>query len=124
MDYNFNVLKTIVGPDKDDAKYVLSQKMLSTINTYSFYTSISCSNDDFVFVLNYREHNINGNEHYEYIKNNHGEIFKFDWDGNLVERYALNQEILSLSLSDTSNNTIYLQGVDDNGEPVLFKTEI
>ncbi len=125
MDYDFNVMKTIVGPDNDDVEFLLDKLFgyeIVTRDMSSFYSGYACCDDEFVYIANHRVHKIPTETYLKMRRPT--EIFKFDWDGNLVGRYKKGgNEIKTISISE-SQNVIYMHTTDEDGELALYKAQL
>jgi len=128
FDLNMDLIRKVVGPESDDGKYRLEDDnyMLFFDGGVNHYYFQAFNDDNNIFVINNRTHNwvkeFEG-EKYTNRENQTTEIFRFDWDGNIVGRYsAKGYEIINVTYSQTSN-TMYLW-LSDNGEHTLYKAKL
>ena len=128
LDFDLDTIKIIKGPEtikRKNYKYkILEGEICNKIrNTYSSFTY---STDNYLFVCTNR---ICGfypksiEEHKRIINNNKPELFKFDWDGNLIARYQMPKNFVNLSFSEDSN-TLYMTAKDENDELCLYKAQL
>ena len=53
------------------------------------------------------------------------ELFRFDWDGNLIARYSLGGKHLYGGITySKSSNTLYFCILDDDGECYMYKAKL
>ena len=128
FDSKMNLLKCIIGPEPDDGKYepFYGENSLyfskdNGINHY--YTSASCGVDN-IFVLNRRTHKymddvLKINE----TENNTREIFRLDWNGNVIGRYSVKgKQLMHVNYCEDSN-ILYLW-VSENGGGTMYKAKL
>ena len=120
FDLNMNLLKTISGPDPDDGKYILINGNLIYFDQdegrREYYYFATCDEDN-IFVINRR-----------FRKNNddNAEIYKLDWDGNVIARYSTKDvSIRSITTQNycKSSNSLYLWKNKDN-EGTMYKARL
>ncbi len=137
LDLDLNPIRKIVGPEPDDGKYVVEEFTSSLFwdnknyGRNDYYSVPSCD-DENIFVTNHRTHRykqegndinavING---YLKVRLDNAEIFRFDWDGNLIARYnAKGRHIWGFTYSKNSN-TLYLQAKGEDGEFFMYKAKL
>lgn len=125
-DFDLNLIKTITGPDDLRPGYTTLQNiMVNRTKTLTYAYRYACYDDSYMY-LAYDGRTIDA---MEYIQNN-GEmekaeswVFKFDWDGNVVDAYKVSKEKEIVSLSVTKNGDLYLC-CKEEGLIKLFKAEL
>ena len=128
LNSDLDTLKIICGPEPIE-KYKYEDKGdfggLWPI-LYNEYTLRSITSDNYIFVWNRRIHNIKREDIDEYRDNHKPEIFKFDWDGNLLARYQdINIDVLhELSGFSEESNTLYLTAWGENNERTFYKAKL
>ena len=86
-----------------------------------YYNGAYCD-DENIFVTNRRNHKCKDVENYVEIEKEKREIFRLDWDGNIIGRYsAKGKNIVRLSYSKNSN-TLYLWVYED--ERSMYKAKL
>lgn len=120
FDLNMNLLRTISGPDPDDGKYTLINGNMIYFDPdegrREYYYFATCDEDN-IFVINRRLHKNNTNG---------GEIYKLDWEGNVVARYVTKDvRVRSITTHNycKNNNTLYLWTNHDN-EGTMYKAQL
>lgn len=116
-DNELHLLKRIEGPDKLKPVFRRHGKeiIFNKIVPYT-YRSYAMSKD--FFYLSYIGDNyVPGKNR---LQDFDSWIFKFDWNGTLMESYHSNEYISTLSLSD-SDDKFYARGFDENGTPVVWQ---
>ena len=125
-DFDLNLIKTITGPDDLRPGYTTLQNiMVNFTKTITEAYMDACYDDSYMY-LAYNGRTIDA---MEYIQNN-GEmekaeswVFKFDWDGNVIDVYKVSKEKEIVSLSVTKNGDLYLC-CKEEGLIKLFKAEL
>ena len=126
LDMNFDTIRVINGPDpverqkyKNDIIGGLSSEL------HSDYAMDMTSTENFVFVLmDVSTRNLTGQEKFESRGKVKKELYKFDWDGNLLARYQLDSNLNWPAGYSESSNTLYIVNRDENGEKALFKAKL
>lgn len=133
LDYDMNITKVIYGPDDHtNIQYGSYDGLnLGIINGMHSYNTTIASNDNYVFVFNERiidmlagltEQSISQQLIDQVIEN--GELYQFDWDGNMVGRYKLRDNaILKISISEDSR-TLYFTGYNEDRDMCLYKAKL
>jgi hypothetical protein len=119
-DYDRNLIKTVSGPDKLDVKYVVrdnevifSKKIpytylhFCTKNEYIYFTYIG----DFLVPRKNREEDLPCY------------LFKFDWEGNIVDSYYVGRYITTVSVS-SDGKSIYATAFNKENNPFLIKLQL
>ncbi len=113
-DCQLNPLKLLTGPDDMDIKYAIEDGSVYFHHLPYAYMG-SAEAEDGVYLLYigdfFRDEDYSGMQTF---------IFKFDWDGNILQSYHCDRYLHSLSLS-SEENVFYCGGHDENGSNVLFK---
>jgi hypothetical protein len=121
-DKNLNLLKTIAGPDKIELQYRLQygNHVSFAKNKKSFMGYFPCCHTNKYVYLIYR--GLNG-DRWDDNYTIPVEVFKLDWNGNLISRYQLDRYIYRISVSRDEK---YLYGSTHNsiGENSLVKYTI
>ena len=125
LNLNLDTIQIIKGPDPvEKLVYKLfgiegiQQIMMPEI--YNFYGTIVLSTENYVFVS---MNNIRNMARLEIEKaNNTLELYKFDWDGNLLARYQFDKN--SVVGYSESSNTLYVSIKNKDGEYDLFKAKL
>ena len=123
-DFDLNLIKTITGPDDLRPGYTRVHNIISTKTLTYAYTD-ACYDDSYMY-LAYDGRTIDA---MEWIQNNgvmekaERWVFKFDWDGNMIDVYKVSKEKEILSLSVTKNGDLYLC-CKEEGLIKLFKAEL
>ena len=136
IDYDRNVIKTIYGPDEfENIKIICSDGLNVAVDGCHIYNSAIAANEDYVLVFNSRcinqpawEDIFNVNEYnnaLEEMEIENGELYKFDWDGNLLNRYKVKGTgVYSITFSEQDPKLIYFTGYNEDRELCLFKTRL
>ena len=125
-DFDLNLIKTITGPDDLRPEYTTLQNiMVNRTKTLTYAYRYACYDDSYMY-LAYDGRTIDAMEYFQ----NNGEmekaeswVFKFDWDGNVVDVYNVSKEKEIVSLSVTKNGDLYLC-CKEEGLIKLFKAEL
>ena len=125
-DFDLNLIKTITGPDDLRPVYTRFQNIVqNSTKTLTFAYTHACYDDSYMY-LAYDGRTI---DTMEYIQNNgvmekaETWVFKFDWDGNVIDVYKVSKEKEIVSLSVTKNGDLYLC-CKEEGLIKLFKAEL
>jgi hypothetical protein len=125
-DFDLNLIKTITGPDDLRPVYTRFQNIVQNrTKTVTFAYTHACYDDSYMY-LAYNGRTIDA---MEYIQNNcemekaESWVFKFDWDGNVIDVYKVSKEKEIVSLSVTKNGDLYLC-CKEEGLIKLFKAEL
>ncbi len=114
-DYRLNPLRCVEGPVKLIPRYKVVNGSIS-FNKVVLYSYLAAyPTEDFVY-LSYI-----GDYYRKRCQELKAYIFKFDWDGNLVESFDAGHYINKISIA--SDGTFYCNGYDDDGTAVLWKLE-
>lgn len=127
-DNNLNLQKQIMGPEPIDLELELRDggEVLEISNSNTYYFSNGCQTENYLLLLNSRQHKITNEEmdcEEGYSKQ---EFWLFDNDMNLVRRFIPKntnsvEGVYYLSY-DEKNQNIYAVAIDpEEGEMVLFK---
>ena len=136
LDYELKVEKTIYGPDDffavEYGESVRGGELV--VYDYNVYSEDIAANDEYIFVYNKRSKQIpeesfasptDVTEACIELSIENGELFQFDWDGNLVGRYKVDgNAFYTLSLSEQDPKLIYFTGYNEDRELCLFKTHL
>lgn len=124
FDEDLNIIKKIDGPEPDDGKYAPIDNYMyfqngNGINHY--YAAATCDNDN-IFVTNCRNHKCRDFNDYVEIEKEKREIFRLDWEGNVINRYsAKGKNVVRVSFCKNSN-TLYLWVYED--ERSMYKAKL
>ena len=125
-DFDLNLIKTITGPDDLRPEYTTLQNiMVNRTKTITYAYTDACYDDSYMY-LAYDGRTI---DTMEWIQNNgvmekaERWVFKFDWDGNMIDVYKVSKEKEIVSLSVTKNGDLYLC-CKEEGLIKLFKAEL
>ncbi len=125
-DFDLNLIKTITGPDDLRPVYTRVHNIVQNrTKTVTFAYTHACYDDSYMY-LAYDGRTI---DTMEYIQNNmvmekaESWVFKFDWDGNVIDVYKVSKEKEIVSLSVTKNGDLYLC-CKEEGLIKLFKAEL
>ena len=117
FDLNMNLLRKITGTESDDGKYAVinENRIYFDLNEgrTDYYYYATCD-DDNIFVINSRFHK---------KKQVEPEIFKLDWNGNIMARYNTNGMQIRTQNYCKNSNTLYLW-VNEDGERCLYKAKL
>ena len=125
-DFDLNLIKTITGPDDLRPVYTRVHNIVQNrTKTITYAYTDACYDDSYMY-LAYDGRTL---DTMEYIQDN-GEmekaerwVFKFDWDGNVIDVYKVSKEKEIVSLSVTKNGDLYLC-CKEEGLIKLFKAEL
>ena len=135
---DLNLIKRINGPEPDDGKYDvihgMSRVWWNESYGRNFYYRSPGGDDESIFVLNERTHkykeeesDIFSNKMTETCDAN-AEVFRFDWDGNLIARYKLggNKHLYGGITYSKRTNTLYfcILDLDGDGECHMYKAKL
>ncbi len=125
-DFDLNLIKTITGPDDLRPVYTRVHNIVQNrTKTVTFAYTHACYDDSYMY-LAYDGRTI---DTMEYLQNNmvmekaESWVFKFDWDGNVIDVYKVSKEKEIVSLSVTKNGDLYLC-CKEEGLIKLFKAEL
>ena len=128
LNTNLDTIKVIHGPDiikRKNYKYKnINGEIYNSIK--NSYSSSIYTDDNNIFVSNKRISGLIMKDFVEFTKtlnNNRPELFRFDWEGNLIARYQLPSRFSSISFSETTN-TLYITVRDENDELCLYKAQL
>ena len=125
LNSNLDTIKIICGPEPIE-KYKYEDKgdfggLWPVL--YNEYYRKGISTDNFILVKNNRLYNVPPKKLTEVRENHKPEIFKFDWEGNLIARYQV-KTFYALSGFSEKTNTLYLTIRDEEGENCLYKAQL
>ena len=135
FDMDLNLIRRINGPEPDDGKYYIAAFMSCVWwdESYgrNFYYRTPYGDDENIFVWNERTHRYTEDDS-EKLSNKmtetraaNAEVFRFDWDGNLIARYSLGGKHLYGGITySKSSNTLYFCILDDDGECYMYKAKL
>lgn len=129
-DLDLNPIRRIIGPEPDDGKYSPMDDFgiifFDENKGKNYYYSSVVSDNDNIFVYNFRAHNFKepGEEQRLEKKNENAEIFRLDWDGNVIGRYSAKGKIIWQFNYCKNSNTLYLQIIDEDGEGYMYKAKL
>lgn len=115
-DCHLNPLKMITGPDKLDIKYHIDGNEIIYSKRIPYAYRYFAEADD-GFYLKYHGAFFTGNESFQVMDS---WLFKFDWDGNILESYHCDKYLSTFSLSSVPG-IFYGDGYDSDGNRVLYK---
>jgi hypothetical protein len=118
-DNNLKLIKCIVGPDFVTPQYQIeSDNMVGFLNKkrYRGYYPL-CFTENHIYALYV---GYSGDNNFELLKNKQQQIFKFNWDGVLLQRFILDRYVFSLTING-NENILYSSYYDQNGEVKLAK---
>ena len=125
LNLNFDTIQIIKGTDPFEKPVyklfgVKGIPQIMMPDFYSFYGQIVLSTENYVFISMSKIRNI---ARLELEKANRTyELYKFDWDGNLLARYQFDQN--SVAGYSESSNTLYVKIENEDGEFDLFKAKL
>ena len=125
LNLNFDTIQIIKGTDPVEKPVyklfgVKGIPQIMMPDFYSFYGQIVLSTENYVFVSMSKIRNI---ARLELEKANRTEeLYKFDWNGNLLARYQFDQN--SVAGYSESSNTLYVKIKNEDGEFDLFKAKL
>lgn len=143
LDTKFDTIKIIYGPDKlEKVKYrmISNNVLLPEAGQKRSYTNSVVTTENYLLVNVTRgkensypvpfemdeNQYVSALNQYNANPENHPEIFKFDWDGNLIARYKQSPgsyRVLALTGYSEDSNTLYALLVE-NGEWILHKAKL
>ena len=135
FDMDLNLIRRINGPEPDDGKYIIADFMSCVWWNESygrnFYYRTPYGDDENIFVWNERTHRYTEDDS-EKLSNKmtetraaNAEVFRFDWDGNLIARYSIGGKHLYGGITySKSSNTLYFCILDDDGECYMYKAKL
>ena len=116
-DYDLNLTKIIKAPGEFKYNYsMVANNMVRLKHTVYCFSDLFYSDNYFYtsYIGSYAKGNDASQGDYETL------IFKFDWDGNLVETYKYAKRIYSFSVSN-DKNTFYALTLDDQEDYTLVE---
>lgn len=122
LNSSLDTIKIVCGPEPVE---IVDNGKLERYFSGEFvneYIGLSFSTKNYIFAINSRIHNVSRKDLKEARKNN-PELFKFDWDGNVVARYKIG-ECYNLSGFSETTNTLYVTKFDEDGELCLYKAQL
>ena len=120
-DTELKLLKIIEGPEMPHhTKYYLNNNTVTYYKEAPQAYSWACHGSDY-FYLAYNGDFTSGNDKTIYDLNTW--IFKFDWDGNLVDSYYVDHFVSSMSLS-SDGQSMYIFGLNPDGENIFYKARL
>ncbi len=124
FDLDLNLIKRINGPEPDDGQYQIDASIGTWWNEgygRNQYYYIPTSDDENIIVVNFRTHL----KWSPKLMDKNAEIFRFDWDGNLIGRYKVtDRRIYGYPTYSSSSNTMYLWLVAEEGECRMYKAKL
>lgn len=138
FDLDLNLIKRINGPEPDDGRYEIQPDFghLWWDKSYgrNFYYRSPGGDDESIFVLNERTHKYT-EDRSDFFSNKmtetcdaNAEVFRFDWDGNLIARYKLggNKHLYGGITYSKRTNTLYfcILDLDGDGECHMYKAKL
>ena len=140
FDMDLNLIRRINGPEPDDGRYIIDENIgggwWNESYGRNFYYRSPAADDESIFVLNERTHRFvekkvdiqHIQESIDYMTETraaNAELFRFDWDGNLIARYSLGGKHLYGGITySKSSNTLYFCILDDDGECYMYKAKL
>jgi len=122
FDEELNVIKKIGGPEPDDGKYVARENYMYFEDGMNHYYETAFCDDENIFVINRRNRKCKDVENYVEIEKEKTEIFRLDWEGNVIGRYsAKGKDVIRVGYSKNSN-TLYLWVYED--ERSMYKAKL
>lgn len=115
-DNNLNLIKQLVGPDELKINYTIIDNEVVFKKTIPYSYMDYCCNDDYVYTLYMGDFMTEEKR----LQDNDLWIFKFDWDGNLINSYSVPQYINKISIGIGEDN-LYATGYNDEENPILIK---
>jgi len=126
FDDKLNVIKKIDGPEPDDGKYEpIDNFIYFHINTgiNHYYYSATCDSEN-IIVINRRNHSYKDDiDEINEFENRNSEIFRLDWDGNIIGRYKAKGKHIIHENYCKSSNTLYIWTKED-GEGCMYKAKL
>lgn len=124
FDLDLNLVRRINGPEPDDGIYTLDAGIGMWWNKgygRNQYYFIPTSDDENIIVVNWRTHL----KWSPKLMDKNSEIFRFDWDGNLIGRYKVkDRKIYGYPTYSSSSNTMYLWLQEEDGECRMYKAKL
>lgn len=128
LNSNLDTLKVIYGPDPliKKQKFIEIGGALFQDKISGYATGYSISTDSKIFMGSVRLYNIPRKEYREVSHKNQGEIYQFDWDGNMVARYQMEKTHKFIGVCGYSEKSgiLYVEALDSNEEHALFKAQL
>ena len=127
LNSNLDTLKVIYGPDPFIKQKYKRKDFYVLSNTYSYYVLWPViSTDSYIFACSPRIQNIPKTKILETTRKRRDEIYKFDWNGNMVARYQMENKMRFFSAAGYSEktNTFYFCAKDENDEVHLCKAQL
>lgn len=127
FDLNLNLIRMINGPEPDDGVYAVIEDLgrlyfdTNVGNNYYYFTATS--DDDNIFVMNYRSHRVDNSISVSELIKKKCEIFRFDWNGNVLGRYSARGYHIFFMNYCQNSNTLYLW-VREDGEYSMYKAKL
>lgn len=115
-DNSLNLIKRLLGPDLLKVNYTITDNEIIFKKAIPFSYLEYCCNDDYLYTL-YMGNFLTEEKR---LQDNNLWIFKFDWNGNLIESYSVPQYIENISIS-TDKDSFYATGYDSEENPILIK---
>lgn len=119
-----NLKKTIIGPyDRTISYTTIKNKTYENVvfengSQVESYSQSFCTKN-FVYLLYKAVNGEHPSETYQKV-----EVFKFDWNGNILCNYKLDMYAYTISV-DTEDRNLYASCVDDKtGETIIMKYEL
>ncbi|MCQ2227565.1 MAG: TolB-like 6-bladed beta-propeller domain-containing protein [Bacteroidales bacterium] len=134
LDYDLNVIKKMYGPDNyydvelgcDEGRSLFIMN-----NKYHSYNSAIASNDKYVFVRNDRvidqPHTTNMAEWGDIVRETsieNNELYQFDWDGNMVGRYKVKDNLVCTITISEDSKTLFFTGYNEDRDYCLYKVQL
>lgn len=116
-DENLSPVKAVYGPDKLIPSYSITENNAICFRNYSTYGYLGYYASENYFYTTYVGDYLEPSERSKDLTSS---IFKFDWDGNLIQTYSSPVYLNNLSLS-ADGKTFYSRGYDEDGTVVLWK---
>jgi len=118
-DYDLNLIRKITGPDKLPIQYTIHDGGVSFMERIPCAYLNYCCSERFVYVTYFgvmysSKHSLEEFPAY---------LFKFDWDGNLIETYSVGRYINTISLS-LDGRSIYATALNNDNNPFLIKIHL
>jgi len=128
FDSNLKLIKIIKGPEPDDGKYIPIKDMnfiyFDENVGNNYYYSLATCDDDNIFVINNRIHKYkDGPYHFSEKKCQNTEIFRLDWNGNVIGRYSAKGKEIFYGNYSKNSNSLYLW-TNEDGEGCMYKAKL
>jgi len=115
------LIRQIHGPDKLLAKYRIDNGNSICFNKVIPYAYMCfCTSINYIYLTYIGDNHIPMQNNVEDLPT---WIFKFDWDGNLIESYSVGRYINSISLS-LDEKSIYATAINEEKNPFLIKLSL